>query len=218
MSELRHICLKRALLQSHSGYSFKGKFPTLWNLQSLSAVAPASCTKEIFLSMPNLTKLGVCATNGDQHRFGGWFKNLEHLRKLKTLKVSFSNPFGGSHKIRHECLPSCNVFPPNLVNLTLSGTSLQWEDMHQLSMLPNLRALKLKNIAFSGAIYEMGETCFMLLEFLLIDSTDLKVWKFGRTNFPRLHHLVLRHCRSLGDLPNFVWMVEVELHSCSDLL
>lgn len=168
--------------------------------------------------MPNLKKLGVYETVDDCQSLD-WFKNLVHLTPLETLKYAFSNPFIDS-KNKLECLPSWDMFPQNLKKLTLSGTSFPWEDMHQLSMLPKLEVLKLKNYAFSGAVWELRGSCFNCLKYLMIGSTNLKVWKANGSPFPSLVHLVRRHCRSLEEIPHGVGesplLEKIELHYCGE--
>ncbi|KAL0356978.1 UNVERIFIED_CONTAM: hypothetical protein Scaly_1383500 [Sesamum calycinum] len=111
-------------------------------------------------------------------------------------------------------------FPPKLVKLTLSGTSLPWEDMVELSMLPKLEVLKLRNYAFSGSVWKCREGGFPRLKFLLIGSTNLEIWEADGTHFPNLQHLVLRHCRFLKEIPYGIseapLLEKIELHCCKD--
>lgn len=222
MTELRHFYLKRRVALSHHPHAFDDlmfpAFTVLRKLLSLSTVGPSSCTKERFLCMPNLKKLGVYETE-DDCQFLGWYKNLACLTQLETLKYASSNPFASSH-VKPQHLPSCDVFPQNLKKLTLIGTAFPWEGMHQLSMLPKLEVLKLKNYAFSGAVWELGESCFNCLKYLMIGSTNLETWEAYGSHFPSLVHLVLRHCRSLKEIPHrmgeFPLLEKIELHCCGD--
>ncbi|KAI3445834.1 hypothetical protein Pfo_002499 [Paulownia fortunei] len=235
MLELRHFLLKTSCLSYSPTYSrlLKPQSPStsvlelvdeilplrvLNNLKSLSTISSRSCTKKLILSIPHLKKLGIHETEED-YRFRGWFKKLVHLRELETLKYVFSNPFVSS-VLKPDHLPSWDSFPPKLVKLTLSGTSLPWEDMFKLSMLPKLEVLKLRNYAFSGAVWKSREGGFPCLKFLLIGSTNLEIWKADGIHFPNLQHLVLRHCRSLKEIPYGIGeaplLVNIELHCCKD--
>ncbi|KAK6156714.1 hypothetical protein DH2020_010962 [Rehmannia glutinosa] len=217
MLELRHFHLKRSCLSFSPTYStsvgflspstpildqfYAGRHPLRVqnNLQSLSTIRPSNCSKRVFLSMPHLKKLGVYETEED-YRFRGWFRELIHLQKLEKLKYVFSNPFV-SPTMKPDRFPSWDSFPPKLMKLTLSGTSLPWEDMSKLGMLPKLEVLKLRNYAFAGEVCKSREGGFPCLKFLLIGSTNLETWEADGNPFPNLQHLVLRHCRSLKEIP-----------------
>ncbi|KAL2254505.1 UNVERIFIED_CONTAM: putative late blight resistance protein R1A-10 [Sesamum indicum] len=231
MLELRHFRLKRSCLSNSPIYYTKSastsvlslqdaevRLRVLKNLQTLSTIRPISCTQEVFLSVPNLRKLGIYQTEED-YRFRGWFEQLVHLQELETLKYAFSNPFVSS-ALKPDRLPSWRSFPPKLVKLTLSGTSLPWEDMVELSMLPKLEVLKLRNYAFSGSVWKSREGGFPRLKFLLIGSTNLEIWDADGTHFPNLQQLVLRHCKFLKEIPYGIseapLLEKIELHCCKD--
>ncbi|KAH6812991.1 hypothetical protein C2S51_022009 [Perilla frutescens var. frutescens] len=111
-------------------------------------------------------------------------------------------------------------FPPKLVKLALSGTSLPWDDMSNLSMLPKLEVLKVRNYAFSGAVWKSEMGGFHCLKFLLIGSTNLEKWETVGSHFPNLEHLVLRHCRFLKEIPYSIGeaplLETIELHCCKN--
>ncbi|PIN16903.1 Apoptotic ATPase [Handroanthus impetiginosus] len=228
MRELRHFHLKWTRLSTYSFGSLSTSVLELqgaelpprinYNLQSLSTISPISCTEEVFRSMPNLKKLGIHETEED-YQFRGWFCNLVHLLELEKLKYVFGNPFVSSN-LKPDRLPSWNSFPPKLRKLTLSGTSLPWDDIFKLSMLPKLEVLKLGNYAFSGAVWKCMEGGFRCLKFLLIGSTNLETWQAEGTDFPSLQHLVLRHCRFLKEIPCGIGeaplLRKIELHRCRD--
>ncbi|KAG8368563.1 hypothetical protein BUALT_Bualt15G0058500 [Buddleja alternifolia] len=225
MPELRHFHLMRSCLTYSPTSSSVLEVLTAEtaervgnNLQSLSTVRPISCTKKVFLGMPNLKKLGVRETAED-HNLRGWFEKLVYLEQLETLKYTFSNPFVSSN-LKPYRLPLSDNFLPKLVKLTLSGNSFPWEDMLQLSKLPKLEVLKLRNYAFSGALWKCREGGFRCLKFLLIGSTDLEIWEADGTHFPKLERLVLRHCRSLKEIPYCIGeaplLENITLHCCKD--
>lgn len=168
--------------------------------------------------MPHLNKLGIYETEED-YRFHGWFEKLVLLQELEALKYVFSNPFVSS-ALRPDRLPSWDSFPPKLLKLTMSGTSLPWEDMNVLSMLPKLEVLKLKNYAFSGSVWRSKEGGFPCLRFLLLGSTNLEIWEGDGAHFPQLQNLVLRHCRYLKEIPYGIseapFLDNIEVRNCND--
>lgn len=223
MQELRHFHLKRSCLSNSSTSVLEpvnAELPlrVLNNLRSVSTVRPISCTEKNFLSMPHLKKLGIYETEED-YRFRGWFEKLVLLQELEALKYVFSNPFVSS-ALRPDRLPSWDTFPPKLVKLNMSGTSMPWEDMNMLSMLPKLEVLKLKNYAFSGSVWRSKEGGFRCLRFLLIGSTNLEIWEADGAHFPQLQNLVLRHCRYLKEIPYGIseapFLENIEVRNCND--
>lgn len=229
--DLRHFHLKRScqsytsmyykLFRSPSGFMSAPVQDTLplrvlKNLKSVSTIRPISCTERIFLSLPHLKSLEVYESEED-YQFRGWFKRLVLLPELEKLKYVFSNPFVSS-VLRPDRLPPWQSFPPKLVKLTLSGTSLPWDDMSMISLLPNLEVLKLRNYAFSGAIWKSMTGGFRCLMFLLIGSTNLETCETDGTHFPNLQHLVLRHCTFLKEIPYSIGEAPLletfELHRC----
>ncbi|KAL0409039.1 UNVERIFIED_CONTAM: putative late blight resistance proteinR1A-10 [Sesamum radiatum] len=98
-------------------------------------------------------------------------------------------------------LPPSYKFPPNLKKVTLSDTLLDWDHMSTLGMLPNLEVLKLKDYAFKGSRWEPLDGGFRLLRVLKIGRTDLIWWDASGHHFPRLQHVVFRHCSSLEAIP-----------------
>ncbi|XP_073142269.1 putative late blight resistance protein homolog R1A-3 isoform X2 [Henckelia pumila] len=230
MLDMRHFHIKssglpfsensrpRIISRSRDEIPNLSKFSLLPNLLSLSTIRPESCSEKVFQSMPKLMKLGIFETEDDkEHR--GWFKYLLWLPELESLKYTFSNPFV-TRILRADRFPSCNVFPPKLLKLSLSGTSYPWEDMVKLSLLPKLEVLKLKNYAFSGPVWKSTEGGFRRLKFLQIGSTDLVRWESNGTHFPSLQHIVLRHCRSLTEIPHDIGeaplLEKIELHCCGE--
>lgn len=232
MLELRHFHLKRSCQSYLSTYSrvSESLLPfvpaavetlplcVLNNLVSVSTIRPISCTEKILRSMPHLKSLGVYESEED-YQFRGWFQRLVILPDLEKLKYVFSNPFVSS-VLKPDGLPPWQSFPPKLVKLTLSGTSLPWDDMSKLSMLPKLEVLQLRNYAFSGAVWRSRTGGFRCLKFLLIGSTNLEIWETDGTHFPNLHQLVLRHCRFLEEIPYGIGeaplLETIELHHCKN--
>ncbi|XP_047953977.1 putative late blight resistance protein homolog R1A-10 [Salvia hispanica] len=232
MLELRHFHLKRSCQSYLSTYSLlsQSQLPlvsavretlplsVLNNLLSVSTVRPISCTENMLRSMPHLKSLGVYESEED-YQFHGWLERLMLLPELEKLKYVFSNPFISS-SLKPGRLPPWQSLPPKLVKLTLSGTSLPWDDMSKLSMLPKLEVLKLRNYAFSGAVWNSWTGGFRCLKFLLIGSTNLEIWETDGNHFPNLRQLVLRHCRFLEEIPYGIGesplLETIELHRCKN--
>lgn len=114
----------------------------LENLQTLSTVSP------------NLKKLGKCGKlatimedNGESTSLFDSLSKLESLENLKLLNDDIS--------VKLHTLPDEKKFPSKLTRLTLSNTLLDWKHMSTLGKLENLEALKLKDNAFEGEIWEL---------------------------------------------------------------
>ncbi|XP_027111907.1 putative late blight resistance protein homolog R1A-3 [Coffea arabica] len=185
-------------------------------LLSLSTISFSSCTREVFNSMPQLKKLGICETEKDYITgvSSECLANLHLLCKLDTLKCSF---FRETSKTRDLCRFS---LPYKLKKLTLSWSYLPWGDMASFANLGHLTVLKLKNFAFQGPRWELNEGAFGCLKSLLIESTDLVHWEATSTDhFPCLEHLLLRSCKSLEEIPYGIGELPtlslLEVHYCS---
>ncbi|KAL0322435.1 UNVERIFIED_CONTAM: hypothetical protein Sangu_1862800 [Sesamum angustifolium] len=73
--------------------------------------------------------------------------------------------------------------------------------MNEIGNLPNLEILKLRECFFESLKWEAGEGEFCRLQFLLMEKLNLVHWAADDTNFPRLEHLVIRHCEELKEIP-----------------
>nr|GMD19829.1 putative disease resistance RPP13-like protein 3 [Ipomoea batatas] len=174
------------------------------NIQTISTVSPSCCTENILARAPGLRKLGIrgklvtlVTANGGSVMFDNLAK-LDHLETLKLLNDTF--PLHPS-QCQIPSLPQWYKFPPNLKKLTLSDTFLDWQQISTLGMLPNLEVLKLKDYAFKGTHWEPLDGGFRLLRVLHIGRTDLVVWNASSHHFPRLQHVLLRHCEKLVGIP-----------------
>ncbi|KAK4400120.1 putative late blight resistance proteinR1A-10 [Sesamum angolense] len=175
------------------------------NILTISTISPDSCTENIIARTPNLRKLGIrgklitlVEEKGGSTMFDIVAK-LDHLESLKLLNDAF--PLDPSRCIIPG-LPPSYKFPPNLKKITLSDTLLDWDHMSTLGMLPNLEVLKLKDYAFKGSRWEPLDGGFRLLRVLKIGRTDLIWWEASGHHFPRLQHVVFRHCSSLEAIPS----------------
>ncbi|PHT57985.1 hypothetical protein CQW23_00348 [Capsicum baccatum] len=207
------ICLPSPTKEKHNNSS------VLSNLQTLANITLSDCTKDVFSSIPNLKKLGICETvyESVSALWSDCIRSLALLPQLEALKIVGLKPPVQVPKLSLHL----DALPENLKKLTLSFTYLPWESMSSLCRLPNLELLKLKNYAFTGPKWEHIEEGFVSLKLLLIEVSDLEEWSASNDHFPCLEHLVLKSClclnsipHDLGDIPT-LQIIEVENSSQS---
>nr|GMC55479.1 putative late blight resistance protein homolog R1B-17 [Ipomoea batatas] len=174
------------------------------NLQTLYWLSISQCTSEVFMKIPNVKELGIVAGGHDEVSPQG-LNNLCYLNYLEKLRVEGSD----DHPLHLPPQPRGDIFPQNLEELTFVSTRIPWNDMSIISMLPNLKVLKLKNFACIGQEWELTEEGgFRKLKVLIISLTDLKEWKANVGNpFPNLERLKLKKCFKLEKMPD--WFVDV---------
>ncbi|KAH6769440.1 hypothetical protein C2S51_014776 [Perilla frutescens var. frutescens] len=170
-------------------------FP-LENLQTLCLVKNLVCSERIMEMIPNVEKLGICCS---EKKFGEGYhlENLKHLQQLEKLKLKLETC--GCLSLRPSAKP---VYPLSLKKLTLSGWRFPWRDMRIVGSLPNIQVLKLRNHAFDGNCWETTEVVFPRLRVLLIDESNLRIWKSKRRQFPVLEGLMLYRCPYLFEIPS----------------
>lgn len=168
------------------------------SLQTLSTIAPESCTEEVFARTPNLKKLGIRGKIAVllDNKSAASLKNVKRLEYLENLKLINDSSIQ-TGKLR---LPPAYIFPTKLRKLTLLDTWLEWKDMSILGQLEHLEVLKMKENGFTGESWEStGGFCSLLV--LWIERTNLVTWKASADDFPRLKHLVLICCDNLKEVP-----------------
>ncbi|PHU02047.1 hypothetical protein BC332_27298 [Capsicum chinense] len=169
-------------------------------IQTLSTIAPQSCTKKIFSRARALRKLGirgkvVADLLGSK---AGGLGDLAELKRLENLKLINDGQYIG----RVITLPNLVfIFPKTLRKLTFSGTSFEWSDMSKLGQLESLEVLKLKENAFKGEFWETELGGFSGLLVLWIERTDLKTWQASNRSFPCLKRIFLISCENLQQIP-----------------
>ncbi|KAK4356679.1 hypothetical protein RND71_025650 [Anisodus tanguticus] len=186
-------------------------------LHTLSGLNPAGCTPSVLEGILNVKRLKIC---GDKDHYilsqlGSFeYCDLSHLHQLESLSVVALKKmeFLLSENATLRLPPACG-FPQNLKKLTLERTFLPWDEMvTTFSQLPKLEALKLIKFACLGTEWETIEDGFPQLKLLLLDWTDLALWKTSSGHFPCLERLVLRHCHSLVSMPeNFAYIMTLQL-------
>ncbi|KAL6543041.1 hypothetical protein OROHE_010561 [Orobanche hederae] len=55
----------------------------------------------------------------------------------------------------------------------------------------------MRNYAFQGPEWEVEEGAFSLLTILIVEDTDLEIWKIGRGSLDDLETLTMKHCYNL---------------------
>lgn len=190
MYRLRHLKMKAAIVLDDKWDGEGGE-----NLQSLSRLAPESCT-QVSKRACNLKALGV------RGKLATLFSkmSMETLHRLEKLKLVNDVPSGSERQLLSLPKPRC--FPPKLARLTLSSTFLEWEHMSILAEIDTLEVLKLKENAFIGESWNPCDDVFPSLQFILIINAEFKSWKASANTFPSLRCLVLNNCEKLKHIPD----------------
>ncbi|KAL7114928.1 hypothetical protein ACP275_04G151700 [Erythranthe tilingii] len=188
------------------------------NLVSLVDVGVQSCTKGVLEGIPNLRKLGIrieLAPDATEPPLK-CFDHISCLQKLESLKCIVVNPNPTMTDVLCSRI-SASIFPEHLKKLTLSGFGYPWKEMRNIASLPRLQVLKLQCYAFRGPIWETRDNGFASLRFLLIEDTDLEIWRVGCGSFENLKSLAIKHCYKLQEFPyEFCGTVEkVEIVDCN---
>nr|GLL30126.1 uncharacterized protein LOC109176855 isoform X1 [Ipomoea trifida] len=206
-------------LTFHGGITLVPPRSVHHNLETIKILNYWSCTKELFVKVPNLKTLGV----GEGHTINptsNWFESLAYLYKLEELKVR--------GKLLHPMFRTIHLmgtlgvenFLPNLKTLKLFNTKLHWKDMFVVGMLSKLEVLSILENAVVGRKWEPKDGGFHQLKFLGISSCDLQCWKVTSGHFPVLECLVLGDMRLLKRIPSgfadIVTLKSIKLYSCLD--
>ncbi|XP_047954086.1 putative late blight resistance protein homolog R1A-4 [Salvia hispanica] len=193
----------------------------------ISGVSTKSCTTEIFKRIPNLQHLLLMRMrkpydeDDDSDSLSGLANISGELHNLSSLQFAVFYP-----DMKWATLVPLSMFPSSLNGLTLSGLGCPWQNMNDIgSMLPNLITLKLEHYAFQGPEWDLDLRCFLKLEILVIEDTDLVQWRAQHGSLPRLKLLSIRHCYKLRHLD---WMRDssmvtqrkatIELIDCNPLV
>lgn len=174
--------------------------PKLSKIQTISTIAPESCTSEVFERCKELKKLGIqgnLASSVHPETGPGLFDHLPILESLESLKLI--NVVGAPKLLG---LPDDKKFPSQLSKLTLWRTKLEWKHISTLGKLEKLTVLKLKEEAFVGEFWDVKDEGFPHLTVLHIEKTNLLKWTASAPQFPQLTVLVLKECKDLIGIPD----------------
>ncbi|XP_047956951.1 putative late blight resistance protein homolog R1A-10 [Salvia hispanica] len=218
MQELQHIeVIGRDLPTPNSG-------ATLDKLMNLYGVTAKSCTSEILRRIPNLMRLGIDVElkpyddSDDSNPLSGFDHISDELQNLTTFSFILLNPV-----MKLESMVSLSMFPSSLTELELGGLGCPWKHMNDIgSMLPNLKILQLRHYAFQGPEWNIESNCFLKLEKVQINDTDLVRLRAEHGSIPRLKYLGMHDCYKLQELnlardPSMV-TTEIELFDCNLLV
>ncbi|XP_057773792.1 putative late blight resistance protein homolog R1B-8 [Salvia miltiorrhiza] len=170
-----------------------------------------------FESIPNIKKLGICDRIQTSLQF-----DLSHLHKLETLRCKSGRL--GSY-IRdpkyHFGFLGRFRFPGNIRKLFLDSCVIQMGFLTTVCALHHLEVLKISLCKFESEEWEAAEGDeFRSLQFLLLNHSDVVRWRADETNFPRLRHLIIQHCRELEEIPAGIGEIPtlqlIELERCND--
>ncbi|XP_047956425.1 probable disease resistance protein RF9 [Salvia hispanica] len=219
MQELQHIDIFGRDLPTPNSDA------TLDKLTSLFGVSAKSCTREILKRISNLKALAIQMELKPYDDDGADYNPLsdlgyisKELQNLMGLVFVVINP-----DMKYECMAPLSMFPSSLSNLTLGGLGCPWKHMNDIGLLlPNIKKLTLQGYAFRGPEWDIESRCFLKLETLVIEDTDLVLWRPQHGSLPRLELLSIRHCYKLRQ---FNWMRDpsmvqttIELVECNPLV
>ncbi|KAG6420540.1 hypothetical protein SASPL_117072 [Salvia splendens] len=188
MQQLRHLVMTETDLPK-----IPETPPLFENLQSLTNIHAASCTRGVLKMMPNLKKLSMWV-----EKAGVVSLYPDELKQLEVFKFTVFNP-RPSKKMEFE---SEFYLPPKLRKLSLSGCGLPWEAMGVVAKLEHLEVLKLRELAFNGDEWCLLDShVFERLKYMMIEYLNFKTWEANNVHFPALEQLHLRHCYDLEEIP-----------------
>ncbi|XP_047954094.1 putative late blight resistance protein homolog R1A-4 [Salvia hispanica] len=190
----------------------------------ISGVGTKSCTREILKRIPNLRCLYISTVrkpydeDDDSNSLSGLANISEELQNLTCLSYAVDQP-----DMKWETMVPLSMFPSSLTILKLSGLGYPWQYMNDIgSVLPNLIILGIEHYAFRGPKWDIESSCFLKLETLVIEDSDLVQLRAQHGSLPRLKLLSIRHCYKLKHLD---WMRDssmvrptIELVDCNPLV
>ncbi|XP_078158846.1 disease resistance protein RPP8-like [Carex rostrata] len=211
------------------GFDFHLKWDQHTNLQTLKYVRIETKIVELACCI-NLRTLVICFQGSiDNERALQMWQNIEAvLRKTERLVYfgilagsglgSGLLPFGGTIDLpchgkiqnlylqgewmRDICVPSVEMFPPNLTKLTLQWSKLKEDPMPILEKLLSLRILHLGEYSYVGTKLICSTGGFRNLEKLRINLLlYLCHWDIKEGAMPVLRHLRINECKRLNTLP-----------------
>ncbi|CAN4090054.1 unnamed protein product [Withania somnifera] len=140
------------------------------NLEEFLGLSYASCTNEVFSSIPNLKRLIIRVPFSIGNQISYWPMVMSSLEKLKVFK------FYGLHSLQNPI--KSLVFPTSLRRLSLTWCSnFYWEDVSSaVIMLPYLEELKLKHCrAWYGEWRLDDKDQFRSLNFTTVENSAREI-------------------------------------------
>nr|GMD81495.1 putative disease resistance RPP13-like protein 3 [Ipomoea batatas] len=189
------------------------------NLESIRSLDYRSCTKKLFLRIPNLRTLQVTTNHEIKCKAPNWFESLVYLYKLEVLMVDAE--LGEFSTLYSMGMLSLENFWPSLKRLDLSNTNLKWEDMDVVGKLSKLEDLRLMRDVVKDQKWKPKDGGFRQLRFLKIYWGPLQYWEATSNHFPVLEKLDLGLIK-LKEIPtDFVGKItlkSIKLYECSKSL
>nr|GMD20698.1 putative disease resistance RPP13-like protein 3 [Ipomoea batatas] len=183
-------------------------------LESINSLDYRSCTKELFLRIPNLRTLKVITNHRIKCKAPNWFESLVYLYKVETLEVDAA--LRECRTIYSMGMINLENFWPNLKDLDLFFTNLKWKDMDVVGKLSKLEKLRLYGV--KDQKWKPKDGGFRRLSFLKISSGPLQYWEATSNHFPVLENLDLS-CTKLKEIPSdFAEITTLKSINLSDCL
>nr|GMD78965.1 putative disease resistance RPP13-like protein 3 [Ipomoea batatas] len=189
------------------------------NLESIRNLDSRSCTKELFLRIPNLRKLSVTTDDRIKCKAPNWFESLVYLYKVEVLVV-FHSELREFSTIYSKGMLSLENFWPNLKRLYLSNTHLKWRDMDVVGKLSELEDLTLGwNV--KDRKWKPKDGGFRRLKFLYLFQSSLQYWEATSNHFPVLEKLKINDTK-LKEIPSgfaeITTLKSIKLYYCLESL
>ncbi|RWR76934.1 LOW QUALITY PROTEIN: putative disease resistance protein [Cinnamomum micranthum f. kanehirae] len=112
--------------------------------------------------------------------------------------VSFAHHLNLYKMFLHGRIKNLPKMPPDLAKLTLNGSQLQQDAIETLEKLRNLQVLRLEQEPYCSEKMICSSGGFPHLEFLVLDSSNLKEWIVEEGGFPCLEFLEL-NCSNIKE-------------------
>ncbi|CDP05594.1 unnamed protein product [Coffea canephora] len=221
MKNLKHVDVSEMAIISLGEYEVEDSCQ-MDNVETFSSLAftQGGNTEKLLRRFRRLRKLKCVIVESKKcRRKGIQFPALASLEDLESLKV-FTN---GSHdqvfyswmRIQFQAFN----FPTKLKKLTLCKLGLPWTAISTIGGLLHLEVLKLREGAFRGQRWDVGDEEFLELKFLELSNMDVVLWKASYTPFPKLEQLVIEDCSDLEEIPFSFSEIEglklIQLRRCS---
>ena len=174
MKNLRHLFLS----YNHGEDDKPLHIDTLRNLQTLSGIWLSDWQQNDTRELTSLRKLKIKVDDSTMSEFSNSIAKLENLRSL-YLEASHDSmiPSFGMSSLLHlsklhmeRSIGQLREFPPNLTQLTLEDTELDYDPMVILEKLPKLLTLRLRMWSYRGGEMQVSADGFPQLKILQLSD------------------------------------------------